>query len=119
MPLLCLWLCFGGLSLLTGCDGGPGRSRTADQRFRKPLLYPTELRGHRCRNPIISRRLLLKWGARGPTLVATIGLTPARRHLPPDERRSPNSTCRWLGTARHARHHPACPLAPEGDSLPR
>jgi hypothetical protein len=27
-------------------DGGPGRSRTADQRFRKPLLYPTELRGH-------------------------------------------------------------------------
>ena len=26
--------------------GGPGRSRTADQRFRKPLLYPTELRGH-------------------------------------------------------------------------
>jgi hypothetical protein len=28
-------------------DGGPGRSRTADQRFRKPLLYPTELRG-RC-----------------------------------------------------------------------
>ena len=26
-------------------DGGPGRSRTADQRFRKPLLYPTELRG--------------------------------------------------------------------------
>src|SRR5271156_427732 len=28
-------------------NGGPGRSRTADQRFRKPLLYPTELRG-RC-----------------------------------------------------------------------
>jgi integrase len=26
-------------------DGGPGRSRTADQRFRKPLLYPSELRG--------------------------------------------------------------------------
>jgi integrase len=25
--------------------GGPGRSRTADQRFRKPLLYPSELRG--------------------------------------------------------------------------
>src|SRR4051812_48235495 len=28
-------------------SGGPGRSRTADQRFRKPLLYPTELRGHK------------------------------------------------------------------------
>jgi hypothetical protein len=26
--------------------GGPGRSRTADQQFRKLLLYPTELRGH-------------------------------------------------------------------------
>jgi hypothetical protein len=25
--------------------GGPGRSRTADLRFRKPLLYPSELRG--------------------------------------------------------------------------
>ena len=28
-------------------DGGPGQSRTADLRFRKPLLYPSELRGHR------------------------------------------------------------------------
>jgi integrase len=26
--------------------GGPGQSRTADQRFRKPLLYPSELQGH-------------------------------------------------------------------------
>jgi hypothetical protein len=26
-------------------DGGPGQSRTADLRFRKPLLYPSELRG--------------------------------------------------------------------------
>src|ERR1700704_5422879 len=25
--------------------GGPGRSRTADQQFRKLLLYPSELRG--------------------------------------------------------------------------
>jgi hypothetical protein len=24
-------------------DGGPGESRTPDQRFRKPLLYPSEL----------------------------------------------------------------------------
>ena len=28
-------------------NGGPGQSRTADLRFRKPLLYPSELRG-RC-----------------------------------------------------------------------
>src|SRR4029077_8189422 len=26
-------------------NGGPGRSRTADLRFRKPSLYPSELRG--------------------------------------------------------------------------
>ncbi len=26
--------------------GAPDRNRTDDQRFRKPLLYPTELRGH-------------------------------------------------------------------------
>jgi hypothetical protein len=25
--------------------GGPGRSRTADQQFRKLLLYPSELQG--------------------------------------------------------------------------
>jgi hypothetical protein len=34
-------------SWVTAQDGGPGRSRTADQQFRKLLLYPTELRG-RC-----------------------------------------------------------------------
>ena len=28
------------------CNGGPGVSRTRDLRFRKPLLYPSELRGH-------------------------------------------------------------------------
>ena len=27
--------------------GGPGVSRTRDLRFRKPLLYPSELRGHK------------------------------------------------------------------------
>jgi integrase len=33
-------------SYLIERSGGPGQSRTADQRFRKPLLYPSELRGH-------------------------------------------------------------------------
>ena len=28
-------------------DGGPGESRTPDQRFRKPLLYPSELQALR------------------------------------------------------------------------
>jgi hypothetical protein len=28
-------------------DGGPDRTRTCDLRFRKPLLYPAELRDHR------------------------------------------------------------------------
>ena len=27
--------------------GGPERTRTSDLRFRKPLLYPTELRDHK------------------------------------------------------------------------
>ena|SRR5215831_13310339 len=27
-------------------SGSPGATRTPDQRFRKPLLYPSELRGH-------------------------------------------------------------------------
>jgi hypothetical protein len=26
--------------------GAPGATRTPDTRFRKPLLYPTELQGH-------------------------------------------------------------------------
>jgi hypothetical protein len=26
--------------------GGPERTRTSDLRFRKPLLYPAELRDH-------------------------------------------------------------------------
>src|SRR6478672_9652320 len=30
----------------SGNRGGPERTRTSDLRFRKPLLYPTELRDH-------------------------------------------------------------------------
>jgi hypothetical protein len=30
--------------------GGPDRTRTCDLRFRKPLLYPAELRDRVCRN---------------------------------------------------------------------
>ncbi len=29
----------------SGKNGGPGQIRTADTRFRKPLLYPSELQG--------------------------------------------------------------------------
>ena len=29
-----------------GIAGAPGRIRTRDPRFRKPLLYPTELQAH-------------------------------------------------------------------------
>ena len=28
---------------MNGKSGGPGESRTPDTRFRKPLLYPSEL----------------------------------------------------------------------------
>src|ERR1700761_7161223 len=38
-------------------NGGPGQSRTADQRFRKPLLYPSELQGHIARSPIIANSI--------------------------------------------------------------
>ena len=31
---------------LKGKNGTPDRIRTCDTRFRKPLLYPTELREH-------------------------------------------------------------------------
>jgi hypothetical protein len=34
--------------------GGPERSRTSDLRFRKPLLYPAELRDHGIENTIQS-----------------------------------------------------------------
>ncbi len=43
--------------------GGPGRSRTADQRFRKPLLCPSELRGHDNANYLIS--VCLGWDVKG------------------------------------------------------
>src|SRR5438270_12654425 len=50
------------LCLRNGPDwnGGPGRSRTADQRFRKPLLYPTELRGHSARLAVIGAETIEK-----------------------------------------------------------
>ena len=31
---------------LGGKSGRPGGNRTPDQRFRKPLLYPSELQAH-------------------------------------------------------------------------
>ena len=31
---------------LADAAGGPDRTRTCDLRFRKPLLYPAELRDH-------------------------------------------------------------------------
>src|SRR5690554_3146274 len=35
----------GGESNRPGLRGAPGRTRTSDTRFRKPVLYPSELRG--------------------------------------------------------------------------
>ena len=40
--LLDQWI-LGEIGLPTIC-GAPGRSRTCDPRFRKPMLYPAELR---------------------------------------------------------------------------
>ena len=36
--------------------GGPGETRTPDLRFRKPLLYPTELQALAGCNPMIAVR---------------------------------------------------------------
>ncbi len=33
-------------------NGTPGEIRTRDTRFRKPLLYPTELQGHKAESHI-------------------------------------------------------------------
>ena len=35
-----------GTLLLREATGDPGKTRTSDLRFRKPLLYPAELRDH-------------------------------------------------------------------------
>jgi hypothetical protein len=56
---------------VTESNGGPGRSRTADQRFRKPLLYPTELRG-RCSLTRLSHAGLPKQALGVPDLVSGI-----------------------------------------------
>ncbi len=32
--------------------GAPGRTRTCNPRLRRPMLYPVELRAHRCRPPV-------------------------------------------------------------------
>ena len=89
---LFIWLCLSGNEVATVAwkptassavnqtpfqwrwDGGPGQSRTADQRFRKPLLYPSELQGpigHSsplsqigagCREAASHRHCKSKWG---------------------------------------------------------
>jgi hypothetical protein len=54
-------------------SGGPGQIRTADLRFRKPSLYPSELQGHTRRNPIISLQLIEVSTARESALVSEGG----------------------------------------------
>src|ERR1700691_2071641 len=41
--------------------GGPGESRTPDKRFRKPLLYPSELQARR--NGMKPEQSLADWSA--------------------------------------------------------
>src|SRR5690349_3298678 len=42
--ILCLSLLF--IESASSLNGAPGPTRTGDLRFRKPLLYPAELRAH-------------------------------------------------------------------------
>ena len=54
-------------------DGSPGVIRTPDQRFRKPLLYPSELQGHAVRNHY-SLSQVPKPMASVTTLIAQLGM---------------------------------------------
>ena len=40
-------------------NGDPGPIRTADLRFRKPMLYPSELRGHMFRQQLVEVGVIL------------------------------------------------------------
>ena len=71
----------------SGIDhGGPGRSRTADQRFRKPLLYPTELRGHRDVADYLTLVYRGRHCARVGHLVPKLFTRPAEPSSVPDHR---------------------------------
>ena len=52
----------GAQGMILGSNGGPERSRTSDLRFRKPLLYPAELRD-RQRVLAHGRRATHRWPA--------------------------------------------------------
>src|SRR5687767_14903313 len=56
--------------------GAPGPTRTADTRFRKPLLYPPELQG-RVPNSIITLDLQLQAGVANAH--ASVGSSPNAR----------------------------------------
>ncbi len=64
--------------------GGPGRSRTADLRFRKPSLYPSELQGH---NLFLTHRI------RGPS--ASLRISPADSRSPALRDRSRPQTAQF------------------------
>ena len=73
---LSFWAAFGwvvGSGILKAESGGPGQSRTADQRFRKPLLYPSELRGQGGRSSIFSHYLLDKFPGLAKPLPPAMG----------------------------------------------
>jgi hypothetical protein len=55
----------------------PDRTRTCDRRFRKPMLYPAELRGHSFQRLSLSRLVLLN-SSSPPHLRMITLLTPLR-----------------------------------------
>ena len=57
--------------------GGPERTRTSDLRFRKPLLYPAELRDHAIENiPFELRRMSMAIRSAASTRPAASGRIP-------------------------------------------
>ena len=77
-------------------NGGPGRSRTGDKRFRKPLLYPSELQArfsvdYHSKNVVPLRALVARRGA---------AILARRRRAAPLRRLK--ELTRWVRTLRRA-----------------
>jgi hypothetical protein len=66
--------------------GGPGQSRTADLRFRKPLLYPSELRGQWEIAPLSHDDLGIQHGARSSSARDPFDFAQGRLFALPEER---------------------------------
>jgi hypothetical protein len=105
-----------GAYLFNNNNGSPGQSRTADLRFRKPLLYPSELQGHssyQVLTTLVYRRRELRIVCSGCLTAGMRGLFPSYVYL------SSRSGSRDSSTETAAFfQHPALPRKIDGDRQP-